>query len=214
MGQLVIALFQNAPQIKPDTTVETFLAELGLNIPTEEKRDEMREVPHPSSSSSSSSSHFILAGLHTCGDLAATMLRVFAQSSQLVGVAAVGCCYMKLTCSKEIPTPGSCLGPGPSPILGPGPGSVLDTGPGHILDIGPGHILDIGSGHILDTGPGSILDTGHGPSLGPGPGSSLDTGPSPSLGSTQPTGGQCLPHYFSLYNYIYSKYYNNNYIVL
>lgn len=40
---------------------------------------------------------FILTGLHTCGDLAATMLRVFVQSKKAVGLASVGCCYMKLT---------------------------------------------------------------------------------------------------------------------
>ena len=46
---------------------------------------------------------FILVGLHTCGDLGPTMLRVFSQCDQMVGLASVGCCYMKLTC----PSPGS-----------------------------------------------------------------------------------------------------------
>ena len=40
---------------------------------------------------------FILVGLHTCGDLAPTILRAFTQSGCVVGVASVGCCYMKLT---------------------------------------------------------------------------------------------------------------------
>ncbi len=40
---------------------------------------------------------FILVGLHTCGNLAPTILRLFSQSSMIVGVASVGCCYMKLT---------------------------------------------------------------------------------------------------------------------
>ena len=42
---------------------------------------------------------FILVGLHTCGDLGPTMFRVFSQCDQMVGLASVGCCYMKLTCS-------------------------------------------------------------------------------------------------------------------
>ena len=41
---------------------------------------------------------FILVGLHTCGDLGPTMFRVFSQCDQMVGLASVGCCYMKLTC--------------------------------------------------------------------------------------------------------------------
>ena len=46
---------------------------------------------------------YVLTGLHTCGDLASTMLRVFAESKQLVGLVSVGCCYMKLTDSAPPP---------------------------------------------------------------------------------------------------------------
>lgn len=41
---------------------------------------------------------FIIVGLHTCGDLAPTILRVYAQSREVVGLLSVGCCYMKLSC--------------------------------------------------------------------------------------------------------------------
>ena len=41
---------------------------------------------------------FILVGLHTCGDLGPTMLRVFSHCDQIVGLVSVGCCYMKVTC--------------------------------------------------------------------------------------------------------------------
>ena len=46
--------------------------------------------------------HCVLIGLHTCGDLAPTMLRAFTKSKSIVGVVSVGCCYMKLTCPEEI----------------------------------------------------------------------------------------------------------------
>ena len=46
---------------------------------------------------SCSSGHCVLVGLHTCGDLAATMLKVFAESEEVAGLVSVGCCYMKLT---------------------------------------------------------------------------------------------------------------------
>ncbi|XP_055956691.1 methyltransferase-like protein 25B isoform X2 [Patella vulgata] len=41
--------------------------------------------------------NFILGGLHACGDLTPTLLRVFASCDKTVGLASVGCCYMKLT---------------------------------------------------------------------------------------------------------------------
>ncbi|KAK6179337.1 hypothetical protein SNE40_011724 [Patella caerulea] len=45
--------------------------------------------------------NFILAGLHACGDLTPTLLRVFASCDKTVGLASVGCCYMKLTCRSD-----------------------------------------------------------------------------------------------------------------
>lgn len=43
-------------------------------------------------------SRSVLVGLHTCGDLASTTLRVFHSAGEAVGaVVSVGCCYMHLT---------------------------------------------------------------------------------------------------------------------
>ena len=40
----------------------------------------------------------VLVGLHTCGDLAPTMLRVFHHAGDAVhALVNVGCCYMKLS---------------------------------------------------------------------------------------------------------------------
>ncbi|XP_050715455.1 methyltransferase-like protein 25B [Eriocheir sinensis] len=48
-----------------------------------------------------------LLGLHTCGDLAPTLLRIYANMSACRGVVSVGCCYMKLsTSSEEVEGPG------------------------------------------------------------------------------------------------------------
>lgn len=41
-----------------------------------------------------------LLGLHTCGDLAPTLLRIYANMSACRGVVSVGCCYMKLSTSR------------------------------------------------------------------------------------------------------------------
>ncbi|CAK8693860.1 unnamed protein product [Clavelina lepadiformis] len=41
--------------------------------------------------------HFLLTGLHACGDLSATMVRLFKESSSIKSLISVSCCYMKLT---------------------------------------------------------------------------------------------------------------------
>ena len=41
-------------------------------------------------------SKFGLVGLHTCGDLGPTLIRNFAQNSEIKFIAVVGCCYMKI----------------------------------------------------------------------------------------------------------------------
>ncbi len=50
----------------------------------------------PLAASGSPAERFVLMGLHTCGDLAPSMLRVFSESERVAGLASVGCCYMKM----------------------------------------------------------------------------------------------------------------------
>ena len=40
---------------------------------------------------------FLLTGLHACGDLSTTMLRMFVKNEQVKAIVSVACCYMKLT---------------------------------------------------------------------------------------------------------------------
>jgi len=42
-------------------------------------------------------SEFGIVGLHPCGDLAATLLRLYASRCDTRFICIVGCCYMKLT---------------------------------------------------------------------------------------------------------------------
>ena len=39
----------------------------------------------------------VLVGLHTCGDLASTMLKVFNNTSIVKGIVSVSCCYFRMT---------------------------------------------------------------------------------------------------------------------
>lgn len=47
----------------------------------------------------------LLTGLHACGDLSATLLRLFAACPHIVGITSVACCYMKLS-TGEVAQPG------------------------------------------------------------------------------------------------------------
>jgi hypothetical protein len=55
---------------------------------TDTSRWDLREVPAES---------WMICGLHTCGDLAPTMLRLFQGSPEIGGMISVGCCYHWLT---------------------------------------------------------------------------------------------------------------------
>ncbi|XP_056401112.1 methyltransferase-like protein 25B, partial [Hyla sarda] len=54
--------------------------------------------------------HFIITGLHACGDLSVAMLRHFARCPNIIGITSVACCYMKLT-TCEVPQPPGVLAP-------------------------------------------------------------------------------------------------------
>jgi len=40
---------------------------------------------------------FCVTGLHTCGDLASTLVNFFCRNEKAKALVSVGCCYMKLT---------------------------------------------------------------------------------------------------------------------
>ena len=63
---------------------------------TLEKLDVRGDDGSADSSDVSSRIEYVLTGLHACGDLTPTLLRLFAESNDCVGVAAVGCCYMRM----------------------------------------------------------------------------------------------------------------------
>lgn len=41
---------------------------------------------------------FLLVGVHTCGDLGSSIVRLFTQTPAVQGLVSVGCCYVKLSC--------------------------------------------------------------------------------------------------------------------
>eukprot|EP00058_Branchiostoma_floridae_P010237 XP_002595725.1 hypothetical protein BRAFLDRAFT_200329 [Branchiostoma floridae] len=61
--------------LKPDISVDDFLS---VDAPCDRKA-------------------FSMVGLHTCGDLAPTIFRVFTRCNDIHALASVGCCYMKMT---------------------------------------------------------------------------------------------------------------------
>ena len=65
------------PQVNPGCSAEELLSQLGLVTSQLER--------------------YIITGLHTCGDLGATVMKAFRESHQIVGLVSLGCCYMKLS---------------------------------------------------------------------------------------------------------------------
>ncbi|XP_067664405.1 methyltransferase-like protein 25B [Haliotis asinina] len=49
---------------------------------------------------------FVLDGLHACGDLTPTLIRMFINCDAAMGLASVGCCYMKLSVDVTGGSPG------------------------------------------------------------------------------------------------------------
>uniref|UniRef100_F6PZV6 Methyltransferase domain-containing protein n=1 Tax=Ciona intestinalis TaxID=7719 RepID=F6PZV6_CIOIN len=45
---------------------------------------------------------YLLTGLHACGDLSATMVKMFVECEEVTSVVSVACCYMKITTDFEV----------------------------------------------------------------------------------------------------------------
>lgn len=129
--------------VRSDTSVAELLAQVGLkgknghlSSSSNSASDSTRDTQNPllrreeaegeegeGEEEEGGGKEFVLTGLHTCGDLASTMLRVFAESKQLVGLVSVSCCYMKLTDSS---TPCTTT----PPLSGPAHNHHSEAGPG------------------------------------------------------------------------------------
>ncbi|XP_065757888.1 methyltransferase-like protein 25B isoform X2 [Muntiacus reevesi] len=55
------------------------------------------ELLLPLETSPQSGARLLLTGLHACGDLSVALLRHFSRCPEVVALASVGCCYMKLS---------------------------------------------------------------------------------------------------------------------
>ena len=80
------------------------------NVNISELKDNREEVPHNTTCLSDAKCkvgntgnidgqnwRFMLTGLHACGDLTPTFLRFFVNCDAAMGLASVGCCYMKIS---------------------------------------------------------------------------------------------------------------------
>lgn len=64
---------------------------------SEKGEEELSKSALPSSSYAIYNSSLVLAGLHACGDLSATMLRTFLDCDKVKAVISIGCCYNLLS---------------------------------------------------------------------------------------------------------------------
>eukprot|EP01102_Stenamoeba_stenopodia_P002519 TRINITY_DN12355_c0_g1_i2.p1 TRINITY_DN12355_c0_g1~~TRINITY_DN12355_c0_g1_i2.p1 ORF type:complete len:499 (-),score=109.62 TRINITY_DN12355_c0_g1_i2:25-1461(-) len=105
-------LEEEQPTIQPK-----FLASF---IPPDTTPDKFQELLQlPATEAPSSKTSMVLVGLHTCGDLAPTMLRLFVNCDVITTLISVGCCYNRLTEKEECPD---------APLLGfPMSSSIQET---------------------------------------------------------------------------------------
>ncbi len=101
-------------QIKPGCSIREFLSQAGLTPPTlsTEATPSLSKSPHTThqvytekeaeQEVGGANRRHILVGLHTCGDLGATLMRVFRESEAIAGLVSLGCCYMKLSSQEDI----------------------------------------------------------------------------------------------------------------
>ena len=89
-------------QIRPGCSITEFFSQAGLAPPTSviSPSPYTAEVCSEKEEGGASRRH-ILVGLHTCGDLGATMMRVFRESEEIAGLVSLGCCYMKLSSQED-----------------------------------------------------------------------------------------------------------------
>lgn len=125
--------FNCVPQIEPDCSVKEFLSQTGLT-PLHSPPSFSSECGGSCSGSCSNAvlashkgheSRHIVVGLHTCGDLGATLMRVFRENEQIVGLVSVGCCYMKLSCNGDESSGTTCAYPMSEFVSSLLPGSSL-----------------------------------------------------------------------------------------
>lgn len=77
--------------------------EINPNISSEQFREEILAFIKDNFSTPEKIS-ILLIGLHTCGDLAPTIIRFFTDIEEIIGIYNLGCCYNRLSVPHEIDT--------------------------------------------------------------------------------------------------------------
>ncbi|XP_070576997.1 methyltransferase-like protein 25B [Ptychodera flava] len=84
-----------------------------------------QNLAHAQQTVSCDDKSFVFAGLHTCGDLAPTILRVFTRCKTATALVSVGCCYQRMTCRNVTPAKTQCNRTVPTDSQA---AAILDTG--------------------------------------------------------------------------------------
>lgn len=67
------------------------------NQPRQKHFEGIMTSDSPVHKNSHHSDDLVLTGLHACGDLSTTMIRMYTESEHIRGLVSVACCYHKLT---------------------------------------------------------------------------------------------------------------------
>ncbi|XP_077261641.1 methyltransferase-like protein 25B isoform X2 [Temnothorax americanus] len=95
--ELLMTLSKHLPDLPVNTPQHVSIKLENINSDQSATIRDIRRIFSHNFNSGEKKSRFGIVGLHPCGDLAATLLKLYASQSEARFICIVGCCYMKLT---------------------------------------------------------------------------------------------------------------------
>ncbi|EFN60617.1 UPF0431 protein C1orf66-like protein [Camponotus floridanus] len=95
--ELLISLSKHLPALSANRPQHVSIKLENTNSNRSKTTDDMQKIFSNDFNLSEKRSGFGIVGLHPCGDLAATLLKLYTSQCETRFICIVGCCYMKLT---------------------------------------------------------------------------------------------------------------------
>ncbi|KAL6267653.1 hypothetical protein P5V15_000727 [Pogonomyrmex californicus] len=95
--ELLISLSKHLPDLIVDVPQHVSIRLENNNSDQSKTVEDMQQIFYDNFNLNEEKFRFGIVGLHPCGDLAATLLRLYTSRCETKFICIVGCCYMKLT---------------------------------------------------------------------------------------------------------------------
>ncbi|XP_078489142.1 methyltransferase-like protein 25B [Ciona intestinalis] len=73
-----------------------------IGCPLETMKKLKTDISNANDNEYAEKERYLLTGLHACGDLSATMVKMFVECEEVTAVVSVACCYMKITTDSDV----------------------------------------------------------------------------------------------------------------